>query len=127
MTNTGDESEREPISTRIDTIFLPVTDFESAVTWYSDVLGFPTRWRNDENGYAALEIGETPLTLVRSTEPYRGERELFNFYTADIEETHRELQNRGVDVDSIQETADVDFFQFRDVCGNVLAFCCYEQ
>ncbi|WP_342025973.1 VOC family protein [Cytobacillus pseudoceanisediminis] len=52
--------------TRIDTVFLQVIDFGKAIEWYSTVLGFPVRWRDDQGGYAALEIGETPLTLVRS-------------------------------------------------------------
>lgn len=44
--------------TRIDTVFLQVTDFGKAIKWYSTVLGFPVRWRDDQGGYAALEIGK---------------------------------------------------------------------
>lgn len=53
---------------RIDTVFLKVNDFEKAIDWYCSVLGFTLRWKHEAGGYAALNIGETPLTLVRSSE-----------------------------------------------------------
>lgn len=129
MTKLQEESAdaTEPIATSIDTVFVPVTGFDAAIDWYSDVLGFPVWWRYDEAGFVSLEVGAVPLTLVRSSEPHRGEQELFNFYTDDFEATHRELQNRGVDVNPIEEGTGVEFFRFSDVCENMLGFCHYEK
>jgi catechol 2,3-dioxygenase-like lactoylglutathione lyase family enzyme len=53
---------------RIDTVFLHVKQFDQAIEWYVQKLGFTLRWRHDEGGYAALNIGETPLTLVRAVD-----------------------------------------------------------
>jgi catechol 2,3-dioxygenase-like lactoylglutathione lyase family enzyme len=55
----------DAIFKRIDTVFLKVKDFDRAIDWYSNILGFTVRWKDEEGGYAALNIGETALTLVR--------------------------------------------------------------
>lgn len=126
---TADESNTasEQLSPRIDTVFLPVSNLEDAVEWYTETLGFPARWRDDESGYAALDVGETPLTLVRSDDHRPSEDELFNFYTSDADATHAKLRERGVDVRAIEEETGVRFFRFRDVCDNTLAFCSYDE
>ncbi len=45
---------------RIDTVFLEVTDMEKSIKWYTEVLGFSVRWHDEENGYAAIEMGKHP-------------------------------------------------------------------
>jgi catechol 2,3-dioxygenase-like lactoylglutathione lyase family enzyme len=111
---------------RIDTVFLLVRDFDKAIQWYTETFGFTVRWRHDEGGFAALNVGETPLTLVRLEEGMEirsTQQALFNFYVKDPEEAHRVLVAAGADVDPIQDPGNVKFFDFRDPDGNLLSVC----
>lgn len=112
---------------RIDTVFLQVTDFEKAIDWYCTVLGFSVRWKDEKNGYAALNIGETPLTLVRGTnKTIRKENTHipFNFYTSNIQTAYKHLVEHGVKVDEINED-NVEWFEFEDIDGNRLGVCSF--
>lgn len=113
---------------RIDTVFLKVYNFEKAIQWYSSVLGFSVRWVDEKAGYAALNIGETPLTLVRSTAVENSESNIsFNFYTPNAEEAHQHLINNGVDAGPIQEDGNVKWFKFKDLEGNALEVCSFQE
>jgi catechol 2,3-dioxygenase-like lactoylglutathione lyase family enzyme len=113
---------------RIDTVFLKVADFEKAIDWYQTVLGFSVRWVDEKGGYAALNIGETPLTLVRSTtvEP-ASSKVSFNFFTPDIHSSHQHLLNNNVEVEPIQEDGNVKWFDFKDLEGNHLGVCFFQE
>jgi catechol 2,3-dioxygenase-like lactoylglutathione lyase family enzyme len=50
---------------RVDTLFIPVTDLEKAVEWYTQTLEFKLNWRNDEDGYACVDGGVLPITLAK--------------------------------------------------------------
>ncbi|WP_129114518.1 VOC family protein [Halegenticoccus tardaugens] len=121
-------TDETPLSPRIDTVFLPVARFGTAVDWYVEVFGFDVRWRDDDAGYAAIEVGETPLTLVRDDDPSddRDGHQRFNFFTDDIEATHETLTSRGVEVSPVEAAPGIRFFTFQDVDGNRLGFCEYE-
>lgn len=113
---------------RIDTVFLHVKDFQNAIQWYESVLDFEVRWKNEEGGYCALNIGETPLTLVRSKEVVNpSDNCLFNFYTADIEKAYEHLQSRGVEVFPIEDFGGVQSFEFLDLEGNKLGVCWFQE
>ncbi|MEI4769910.1 VOC family protein [Psychrobacillus sp. FJAT-51614] len=115
---------------RIDTVFLQVSDFEQAIKWYGDVLGFKLRWKDDIGGYAALEIGETPLTLVRTNrneKPVKNNYISFNFYTSDIEQAHQYLVENDVNVEPINEDKNVKWFKFQDLEGNYLEVCHFQE
>ncbi|MBT2687461.1 VOC family protein [Bacillus sp. ISL-47] len=115
---------------RIDTVFLQVNDFEKAIDWYSTVLGFPVRWKDDLSGYAALEIGETPLTLIRSSKQVKERKNSpisFNFFVADIEEAHRHLLRHEVKAEQIQDDGTVKWFEFEDLDGNKLGVCHFNE
>ncbi|EFV75677.1 hypothetical protein HMPREF1013_04172 [Bacillus sp. 2_A_57_CT2] len=113
--------------TRIDTVFLQVIDFGKAIEWYSTVLGFPVRWRDDQGGYAALEIGETPLTLVRSEKVIPSSHMPFNFYVSDIVEAHQHLAGHKVKAGPIQDDGTVKWFEFEDPDGNKLGVCHFKE
>ncbi|WML46653.1 VOC family protein [Neobacillus sp. PS3-34] len=116
--------------TRIDTVFLKVQDFESAIAWYSQVLGFTVRWRDDNSGYAALNVGETPLTLVRkSNEDETAVNSIvpFNFFVSDIEGAYEHLLQNGVKVGPIQGDGNVKWFKFQDLEGNPLEVCHFKE
>jgi len=115
---------------RIDTVFLPVKDFGKAVDWYCDVLGFTVRWKDDLSGYAALNIGETPLTLVRKSEEelHNGKSHVtFNFFTADVEKAYQHLVDCQVNVEPIQDEGSVKWFKFQDLEGNPLEVCHFKE
>ena len=81
---------------RIDTVFLPVQDTNGAISWFEEKCGFVLRWHDEENGYAAMDVGngETAFTLVRSPQMGTGqpaEHEWFNLYTSDIHATHHHM------------------------------------
>lgn len=123
------------LSERIDTVFLPVIDLDDSIEWYTDVLGFDLRWRADDGSYAAIEIGETPLTLfehdgaplsIASPDSTGDEHELLNFYTADIESVHERLRERDLDPAPITDFPGIRTFRFSDPSGNCLAFCEYD-
>ncbi len=115
---------------RIDTVFLKVMDLDQAINWYTKVLGFTLRWRMDEGGYAALNISETPLTLVqvpRDTEFTPTTFSSFNFYVSDITEAHNHLKEHQVEVGEIEDGGDVKWFWFKDPDGNRLEVCYFQE
>ncbi|NLP52580.1 VOC family protein [Bacillus sp. RO1] len=112
---------------RIDTVFLEVTDMEKSIGWYTDVLGFSVRWHDVENGYAAIEMGETPLTLVGAEEVTPGSHCLLNFYSADINAAHQKLVESGVQVEDVMDYGTVLSFEFKDPDGHILGVCYFEE
>lgn len=113
--------------TRIDTVFLEVSNLEKAISWYSDHLGLHPRWHNADGGYAALGVSETPLTLIQSENVKPAEYTPFNFYTSDVEGTHRKLKEKGVMVYDIEDYGDVKAFDFKDPDGNKLGVCHFKE
>lgn len=112
---------------RIDTVFLEVTDMEKSIKWYTEVLGFSVRWHDEENGYAAIEMGETPMTLVRAVKVTPASHCLLNFYSSDIYAAHQKLQENGVEVDAVIDYGTVLSFEFKDPDGHILGVCYFEE
>lgn len=117
---------------RIDTVFLPVQDTSLSIKWFEEKCGFILRWHDDENGYAAMSIGDgaTAFTLVRN--PHMGtckpdEHEWFNLYTSDIHVIHQFLLDSDVDATPVQSGGNMEFFQFKDRDGNTIGVCSFEE
>ncbi|MFX3674968.1 MAG: VOC family protein [Paenisporosarcina sp.] len=117
---------------RIDTVFLPVQDTSLSIKWFEENCGFILRWHDEENGYAAMAIGDgaTAFTLVRN--PQMGsskpdEHDWFNLYTSDIHATHQTLLDSGVEATPVQSGGNVEFFQFKDRDGNTIGVCSFEE
>lgn len=117
---------------RIDTVFLPVQDTKRSIEWFEEKCGFKVRWHDEESGYAAMDIGngETAFTLVRN--PQMGssrpdEHEWFNLYTTDIHATHHFMLDAGVDATHVQTGGNVEFYQFKDIDGNTIGVCSFEE
>jgi len=111
---------------RIDSVFLQVGDLDQAIKWYSDNLGLKLRWKN-QYGYAAMEVGETVLTLVEGTDTTKQSHMQFNFYTSDIDKMHKELVSKGVKVGKLNGDSNFAYFQFEDLCENILGFCWFPE
>jgi len=117
---------------RIDTVFLPVQDTYRSIKWYEEKCGFTLRWHDESNGYAAMDIGdgETAFTLVRNPQmgnPKPADHEWFNLYTSDIHATHQAMLDVGVEATPIQSGGNVEFYQFKDLDGNTIGVCCFEE
>ncbi|QOR68766.1 VOC family protein [Cytobacillus suaedae] len=107
---------------RIDTVFLEVSDIQQSIDWYTTILGFELRWQHGV--YAALNVSETPLTLVQKNDDFQpNKKSLFNFYVSDVNEAHSHLVNNEVKVEDIQVEDDVSWFVFYDLDGNRLEVC----
>ncbi|WP_078543065.1 VOC family protein [Litchfieldia alkalitelluris] len=117
----------EQLFKRIDTVFLTVHNLNEAIEWYTGVLKFSLRW--ERGNYAALNIGETPLTLRQAEtvdfEPLK--EAFFNFYVSDIEFVYQHLLDNGVKVEEIQKEDDVNWFRFYDRDGNALEVCHFAE
>lgn len=116
----------EQLFKRIDTVFLQVNNLEKSVKWYTELLGFNLRWIDNESGYAAINISETPLTLVRTNKVEPPPHIPFNFYTSDIKTAHTKLKENGVEVEGIIAYGNVLSFKFKDIDGNELGVCYFE-
>jgi catechol 2,3-dioxygenase-like lactoylglutathione lyase family enzyme len=117
---------------RIDTVFLPVKNTASAIKWYEDKCSFRLRWHHEEGGYAAMDIGdgETAFTLVRQEQmedqkPVK--HEWFNLYTPDAKTAHEQLVVAGVEVTDIMKDETVEFFNFKDLDGNIIGVCSFKE
>lgn len=113
---------------RVDTLFIPVTDLEKAVLWYTQTLEFKLNWRNDEGGYACIDGGVMPITLAKIPQ----DREFvpfasapYNLFVIDIEEAHRYLKDKGIEVSEIETLYSTRWFWFSDPDGNRLEVCTY--
>ena len=115
---------------KLGVVIIPVTDQERAYAFYTDVLGFEKRMEADMgNGYKWLEVGpaggETTIAIVLPAPGgSAGGRETgISLFTDDIEATHADLKEKGVDVDpEVSRMGDPvpPMFWFRDPEGNTL-------
>lgn len=112
---------------RIDTIFFRVRNLDAAVAWYTETLGLTLRWQVE--GYACLNLAETPLTLVEAADDFAPvAHATFNFYATDIEAVYSQLKEAGVAVDpAIANEPGVRFFGFSDLDGNRLEVCWWPE
>lgn len=117
----------EQLFKRIDTVFLTVQNLNEAIEWYTGVLNFSLRWKH--GNYAALNIGETPLTLRQAeTADFKPLKEaFFNFYVENIELVYQHLLDNGVEVEEIKKEDDVQWFRFYDRDGNALEVCHFAE
>jgi catechol 2,3-dioxygenase-like lactoylglutathione lyase family enzyme len=113
---------------RVDTLFIPVTDLEKAVEWYTQTLEFKLNWRNDEDGYACVDGGVLPITLAKippDKEFVPFVNAPYNLFVIDIEEEHRYLTEKGIETSEIETLYNTQWFWFRDLEGNRLEVCSY--
>jgi len=123
---------RDYMFKRIDTVFLPVKNIAAAIEWYRDRCGFNLRWHHEEGGYAAMDIGdgETAFTLVRQEQMGNQKpetHEWFNLYTANAHAAYDQLVAAGVEVTDIMKDESAQFFTFKDLDGNVIGVCSFEE
>jgi catechol 2,3-dioxygenase-like lactoylglutathione lyase family enzyme len=105
----------------VDFISVPVTDLKRSEAWYRDTLGLP---QTGEGGYPEFKLGDNVfLYLIDPTtiggqfrEPHGAPIAL---RVADIEETRKELEARGVEfIDETFDTGVCHMAPFADPDGN---------
>ena len=115
-----------PIENRIGQVFVPVTDMDRAIAWYSRLLGVPIAATT--HGGAIYNVpmqGETRLALDGTRrEISNSSQPLFFFWTRDIQAAYAFLQENNVAiVGAIEDIGSVSFVIFKDLDGNLLMVC----
>lgn len=115
---------QQPLVTRTDFVFLPITSFEQAEEFYAGVLGLSCSKRYDNGVGGEFETGSLTIQVVdaakigRAFEPSKGAIAL---HVEDVEAARAQLEARGVTFNG--ETMDSGvclqaFFEDQD--GNAL-------
>lgn len=114
-----------PIENRIGQVFVPVSDMDRAIAWYSRLLGLPVAATSHEGKiYDVPMVGDTRLTLDGHKAVTNSSQPLFFFWTGDIQATATFL--RANDIAIVGEIADigsVSILSFRDPDNNLLLVC----
>jgi catechol 2,3-dioxygenase-like lactoylglutathione lyase family enzyme len=115
---------------KLGVVIIPVNDQERAYAFYTEKLGFEKRTEADMGqGYKWLEVAppgaDTTIAIVLPPPGgSAGGRETgISLFTDDIEATHADLKDKGVDVDAeVSRMGDPvpPMFWFRDPEGNSL-------
>ena len=122
----------QPLLMGMEGIFIPISDPKFSAYWYEQKLGFKLIYIENEAAVMKIsDISQTVVCLVRSInhqpmifpENNFGVGKYYNFISNDIEETHRLLLERDVQVDSISGDGITKFFTFYDPDGNPLGVC----
>jgi predicted enzyme related to lactoylglutathione lyase len=112
----------------IDNVFLPVGDFERAVEFYRDVLGFPITKRFDNLSMALFQVGdETPGIGIGIGDEPAGDGHKVWFEVPDARAAADELSAKGVPPLRPPFPIPTGWaFEIRDPWGNVLGFTDYQ-
>lgn len=116
-------AERRALVTRIDTIFIPVTDLKRSAEWYERLLDLDRVYVTPDTNYIGFRFKgagpqATALTLFRSETIPQCKHAAFNLFTSDVEEAHRIFQEKQVKVTEVHDEAGMQFFDFWDLDGN---------
>lgn len=92
---------------QVGTVFVPVSDQDRALAFYTEKLGFEKRGDFPYRGGRWIEVGPPTSTIALALVPQGEgvaadrERTLCAIATTDIDAVHATLQSRGVDVDPV--------------------------
>jgi len=115
-----------PIQNKIGRVFVPVTDIDRAIQWYSKLLGLPiTTTSHGGTIYDLQMAGETGLILDATKKGVQNSSQpLFFFLTEDIQAAHDFLERNEVEILSqIEDIGSVSFLIFKDPDNNLLMVC----
>lgn len=125
---------KEYLFTRVGYNYLPTTDIDGSISWYTENLGLKLQTKFEERGsyIAALHyphknaiavvLVETndhkPLRIVRNGEEFP----VMAMNCTDINKTYQHLKEKGVEVGDINVLGEgmAKYFYFRDNQGNLL-------
>ena len=111
----------------LNLVWITVSDFDKAVTYYTDVLGLEVVERVDEMGWAELKgEGGATLGICRTYEDMpAGANAVVTFSVDDIETTKKELGERGIifEGEIVEIPGHVKMQLCRDPDGNQYQIC----
>jgi predicted enzyme related to lactoylglutathione lyase len=115
-----------PIQNRIGNVFVPVSDMDRAVAWYSRLFGLEVGETSHDGGiYDVPMSGETGL-ILDANKPITGHsaQPLCLFLTDDIVASVDHLRELGVEITGgPEDIGSVIFVTFTDPDGNPLMVC----
>ncbi|HCO54509.1 hypothetical protein V6617_11930 [Pelagibacterium nitratireducens] len=117
------------LATRIDTIFVPALDTDSAAKWYARMFSMTEIFRS--GGYIGLRFDEgeakaTALTLIpvdTISNPYVA----FNLFSPDPEALRNALIADGREVTEIHQQPSMRWFDFVDISGVRVNVCSFGE
>ncbi|GGP14723.1 VOC family protein [Oceanobacillus neutriphilus] len=119
-----------PVTNKINTIFVHVSDLEKSVKWYAELLGQEFDLTAVERPVYNIKIADhTGLTLDAGPEGITkkqspGMYPIFNFHTENINDSYAYIKELGYDVESeITRFDDFSFFTIYDPDGNIIMIC----
>ena len=121
---------KSPITNKINTIFVHVSDLETSVKWYTQLLGQDYDPARIERPVYNIKIADhTGLTLDAGAEgvtkePSINDTPLFNFHTENIDDSYAYVKALGYKIKSeIVRFNDFSFFTILDPDRNVIMIC----
>jgi catechol 2,3-dioxygenase-like lactoylglutathione lyase family enzyme len=108
--------------TRIDTVFVPVTDLERSEKWYMAMFNFKVIFRSSNGEYVGFQFKDassaTALTIHKVDRMPESNHIAFNFYTSDVDVSHAFMKAHNVEVTDIEGGDGMRFFDCKDPDGN---------
>jgi predicted enzyme related to lactoylglutathione lyase len=114
-----------PIQNQIGAVFIPVSDVERAIGWYSHLLGLPIASTSHEGKiYDLPMMSETALILDGHKPVTNSSQPLFFFWTDDIRAAYDFLKSSAIEIIGAKEDiGSVTTLTFKDPDGNLLMVC----
>jgi predicted enzyme related to lactoylglutathione lyase len=114
-----------PIRNQIGMVFIPVSDMERAIGWYSQLFGLPVAATSHEGKIYDLRMaGDTALLLDGHKAVVNSSQPLAAFWTDDIHAAYAFLKRSGVElVSAPDDIGSVTTLVFKDPDGNLLMVC----
>ena len=115
-----------PIENKIGTVFVPVSDMQRAIAWYSRLFDLPIETTTHEGRiYTVPMAGEVGLILDGHRPVANSSQPLCFFWTGDIHAADEFLRRTGVEIarGGIQDIGGLFTLTFQDLDGNLLMAC----
>ncbi|MCM3785115.1 VOC family protein [Neobacillus mesonae] len=117
-------SKDKASATRIDTVFVPVSDPAKSAEWYMRLFHMELGYQSPDGSYISVRFSSAgkdaaALTLYRRENRPQSEHAAFNFYTPDIHNSYQVFKENGVKVSEIHDAGGMQFFEYWDLDGNM--------
>ncbi len=113
-----------PIENRIGAVFVPVSNIQSAIEWYSSLLGTPVTEVTHEGRIYDMPMQGAGLILDGHKPVVNSSQPLCFLWTKDIHAAHAFLLEKDIEVvGQIQNIGSVLTLTLKDPDGNLLMIC----
>ncbi len=114
-----------PIQNQIGSVFIPVSDMQRAIAWYSRLLDLSVQAASHQGKIYTLAMqGSAGLILDAHKPVVNSSQPLFFLWTADIRAVYAFLQENEVEMTGpVEDIGSVTTLAFKDPDGNLLMVC----